>query len=207
MPTPANRTPLPTTAPAVPHRPEPSGPELSPEECAARLRAGDEAVFEAVFRAHYARLCDVARGYLRSQELAEDVVQELFLRLWRQHDRLDIVGSVEAYLFRAVRNASLSRLRRHRVEHRWKEQEAGQPFRTAATVEEQASENDLARTIARAIDDLPERCRLIFTLNRFHGFTYDQIATSLTLSRKTVETQMGRAIRALRRKLQDYHLP
>jgi RNA polymerase sigma-70 factor (ECF subfamily) len=126
--------------------------------------------------------------------------------MWRQHDRLEITGSVQAYLWRAVRNSSVNRLRRQHVEHRWHEAEAARSLRLVASVEEQASEEDLARAIAHAVDELPERCRLIFTLNRYQGLTYDQIAASLDLSRKTVETQMGRAIRALRKKLRD-HLP
>lgn len=202
------------STPASRHRTQPqvilpSGPESEPtkQEWAAGLRDGDETVFEAIFRAHYPRLCEVARGYLRSQELAEDVVQELFLRLWQQHGRLAITGSVDAYLFRAVRNASLSRLRRQHVEHRWQEAEAARPLGFVSSAEDLASEDDLAGAIARAVDSLPERCRLIFTLNRYHGLTYDQIAASLALSRKTIETQMGRAIRALRNKLKDYQSP
>lgn len=183
---------------SLPQRLPPHGPDWI-----AQIRAGDEAALEAVFRAFAPGLCALAARYVRSRAVAEELVQELFLDLWTRRGQLTIEQTLDAYLCTAVRNRALNHLRR---EHRltvWREgvvaaEREGEPGDASAPTESSLLD---ALELQDAIAHLPARCRLIFTLNRQQEMTYAEIATSLGLSIKTVETQMGRALKALRARL------
>jgi RNA polymerase sigma-70 factor, ECF subfamily len=167
-------------------------------EWVRRLRVGDEAAFEDAFRTYAPALCAFAFRYVGSRAVAEDLVQDLFLTIWRKREELDITGAVGSYLYTATRNRALNHLQR---------EQAGERFRVALLERLDASmsagEEEMLTTMEmqRALDELPERCGLIFRLSRQEGMTYAEIAASLGLSVKTVETQMGRALKRLRDRL------
>jgi RNA polymerase sigma-70 factor (ECF subfamily) len=164
------------------------------------LRRGEDAAFEAVFRQWYAPLVGSTAALLRDRERAEEIVQDVFLELWRRRTSLTLQQSLRAYLFQATRNRALNHLRRLKVENR------GEPV-IAATMPtpEQADgevrEAELGDAIREAIADLPDRCRQVFELSRVNGLTYAEIATTLEISVKTVEAQMGKALRVMRERL------
>ena len=170
----------------------------------AGLHAGDQATFEAIFRAYYPRLVILVQVYVRSKETAEDLVQQLFLALWRRHRTLEITDSLNAYLFRAARNTAFNHLRHARVERLGRDRIAAAPLRLVAPADEMVGEHDLARAIDQAVEELPERCRLVFTLSRREGLSQREIAEALGISLKTVETQIHRAFEALRHKLAPF---
>jgi RNA polymerase sigma-70 factor, ECF subfamily len=170
------------------------GPEWS-----ARIRAGDERAFEALFRALAPGLCVAVVRYVGSRAVAEELVQELFFELWAGRSTLAIEGSISGYLFTAARHRALNHLRRERRIV----PDPDDAFRASAADPAAATESELldALELQDAIDHLPARCRLIFTLSRRQDMTYGEIASSLGLSIKTVETQMGRALKSLRDRL------
>ncbi|MGH7528751.1 MAG: RNA polymerase sigma-70 factor [Gemmatimonadales bacterium] len=162
----------------------------------------DIAEFEALFRRHYAPLCDFVHGYVRSREVACDLVQDLFLRLW-EHAETPAATLAAAYLYTAARNRAIQHLRRQRVAARY--------ACTAHLVEaidsgpaEDAHERELTEALERAIAQLPDRCRAIFTLSRYRHLSNAEIAQALGISVNTVEHQMWRALKALRAKLASY---
>ncbi len=161
------------------------------------------AAFDALVRAHYGRLCNFAYRYVDSRDIAEDIVQDVFTRLWRQRDAFDVRDPLP-YLYQAVRNRAVSYRRQSVVRDRWREQEALRGDRDDADTASAAELADLAQVIALVIEALPERCRLIFTMSREQYLTYAEIAQALGISVKTVETQMGRALKALRARLAGY---
>jgi RNA polymerase sigma-19 factor, ECF subfamily len=169
-------------------------------EWAERIRSGDEAAFEALFRALAPGLCALVARYVRSRPVAEEIVQDLFFDLWTRRAELAVEQALPAYLFTAARNRALNHLKRERRivplpdAGRTDDDPDG-----AAPTESQLLD---ALELQDAIHQLPPRCRLIFTLNRQQDLTYGEIAKSLGLSIKTVETQMGRALKALRERLQ-----
>jgi len=172
----------------------PGGPRSpSPEEL--------EAQFDELVRKHYAEVCRFIHRHVGSEATAEDLAQDLFLRLWERRDHFDF-DNPEPYLYRAARNRALSELRHDRVLGRWRRAHTADPEFAAPPSE--GVPDDLPTAIAAAIESLPERCRLIFTMSREQGMSYRQIATRLGLSIKTVETQMGRALRVLRAKVAPY---
>ncbi len=191
------RAPLPgpdATPPSTPVTP------LSERELLDRLRRGDEGAFDAIFRAHYPGLVTFLDRLLRGRGEAEEVAQEVMLELWRRRDGLDIRESLRAYLYRAARNRALNVLRHERVV------EAAAPYARMAEAEPARAEpnlleQELDAAVAAAVADLPERCREIFRLSRVDGLRYVEIAETLGISVKTVEAQMGRALRLLRERL------
>ena len=176
-------------------------PQPSDDELAARLRDGDRGAFEALFRAQYAPLVRHAARMTGSTAEAEELVQEVFLQLWSRRDALAIRESPVAYLYRGVRNRALNAVRHERVVRNWAAAQPPEASEPAVASADTAAEDEVARAVRDAIAALPERCREIFLLSREQGLTYAQIAATLELSIKTVETQMGRALKSLRERL------
>ena len=173
-------------------------------ELVRRIRAGDERALEAVFKAHYAGMASFVQRFVRSPDLAEELVQDVFLKLWSKREQLAEIETFRTYLFRAARNTALNYLRRAKLERRWREEQGvdDDPPTTFAA-DEETVEQEVAVAVQAAINRLPPRCREIFLLSRDGGLTYAEIARSLEISVKTVETQMGRALKSLRSSLQQ----
>jgi len=175
-----------------------------PLEVLARLRDGDRDAFEIVFRHFHPGLVGLARRYSDSSDAAEDVVQEVFLSLWRRHaDAPAEHGPLTAWLLRSVRNRALNVIRHHRVVRSWAERtvrEAELPDGPPDPGTEEGI-SEVERQVREAIAALPERTREIFLLSRDGGRSYRQIAEQLEISVKTVETLMGRALKTLRARL------
>lgn len=168
------------------------------------IRAGDAVAFEALFRAYHAPLCAFAFRYLRARDLAEEIVQEVFLFVWERRETWDVRTSVKNYLFTAIRNAALSYLRHERVVRR-REAETVELFGgPSASADAEVGAAETLAAVQRAVGRLPERCRLVFTLQREQGLTYSEVAEVLGISPKTVEVQMGRALKSLRKALAGY---
>jgi RNA polymerase sigma-70 factor, ECF subfamily len=175
-------------------------PNVDERELLERIRQGDDGAFDAVFRAHYPPLVGMAEVMLRSRAVAEEIVQDVMLALWRRRDSLPVEESLKAYLFRATRNRALNHLRHARVEREGEPFAAG-PTMKAPTAPSLLVEEEIDVAVRQAIGDLPERCREVFELSRVHGLRYAEIASTLGISVKTVEAQMGKALRLLRDRL------
>jgi RNA polymerase sigma-70 factor (family 1) len=168
------------------------------------IRAGSERDFESVFRQHYAPLCGYARQLLPDPDDAEEEVQAMFLALWEKRAGLIITISLKSYLFRAVHNRCLNRIKHANVrnEHREYTRYVGEA--TAESPVQTLLGDELANRVQTAIQKLPEQCRLAFTMSRFEELKYGEIADQLGISIKTVENQIGKALRILRTELSDY---
>jgi RNA polymerase sigma-70 factor (ECF subfamily) len=176
---------------------------MSDDDLLDRLRRGDEGAFEHLFRTWYAPLVRLGEGMLRDRAVAEEIAQDVMLELWRRREHLSSEGTPQAYLFRSMRNRSLNHLRHLKVEKR------GEPHASrAAALEPPADrvlvEQEMSEAVRVAIDQLPDRCREVFELSRLHGLKYAEIANVLGVSVKTVEAQMGRALKALRVSLAEW---
>lgn len=185
-------------------------PDLPPDTDPSRTGVSDPAArarFEALVRAHYPRLCNFATRYVDTRETAEDIVQEVFLSIWRRDVQIDHETPLP-YLYRAVMNRAVMHLRQRRVRDRWRAQVQATAESTGDSAEvgldEELELAELMRAVSEVIEGLPERCRQVFTMSRQQDLTYDQIATILGISVKTVETHMGRALKALRLRLGGY---
>jgi len=176
----------------------------------AAIRRGDPAAFEAMFRAYRGDLVGFVASLLRSEPAAEDVVQELFLRIWRQREDWELAGPLNTYLFRAARNGAISRMRRERVELSFQRRvRAGAegPVLGSARVpgaDELLRARELEQAIMAAVDELPDRCREVFQLARYHRLSHAEVGQVLEISVNTVEVQMTRALAHLRKRLAEF---
>jgi RNA polymerase sigma-70 factor (ECF subfamily) len=173
---------------------------LSDSELLARLRAGDQDAFDSLFRTHYAQLVAVAERMLGDRGSAEEVVQDVMLELWRRRTSLAVETSLRAYLFRSARNRSLNLIRHERVALR-AEPIAAADAPSVPPADREAAEAEIAAALEVAMAALPPRCREVFELSRIHGLRYAEIAAALDISIKTVEAQMGKALRIVREKM------
>lgn len=171
-----------------------------------RLRRGDEAAFDAIFRAWYPSLVRASESLVRSRAVAEEVVQDVMLELWKRRESLDPNTSAQAYLFQSTRNRSLNYLRHERVE-REAEPQIARSEAVDAPADSLMVEEEMQVALRRAIEGLPERCREVFVLSRTHGLKYSEIAQTLGISVKTVEAQMGKALRVMREELAPWLPP
>ncbi len=171
---------------------------LSDQQLLEQLAVGDQAVLKYYFDAHYNALCRHGLKYVRIAEVSEEIVQEIFVNFWERRAALKISGSVSAYLYSAVRYRCINYIRNQLP----KEQAMTESVDVAAEADLEfdadLADQDLKARLQQAIADLPEKCRLIFLLAKEEGLTYREIAEEMAVSEKTVENQMGIALKKLR---------
>ena len=177
--------------------------EYSEHTVISLIKEGNEQAFEKIFREYFKSLHAYAYTFMKDDEQAEEIVQNVFCRIWEKRVLLKTDGSLKAYLYRAVHNESLNYL---------KHQKTRTAFRVLHQDEEHTSPEasdklmvaELDGHIRKALQELPLQCRIIFQLSRFENLKYQQIADQLNISVKTVENQMGKALKVLRLKLAEF---
>ena len=169
-------------------------------EILAGLRRGDSSAFDTIFREWYPRLVLISDRIVGERQVAEDLAQEVFLELWRRRETLSLETTVHAYLLQSVRNRSLNHLRHVQVRRR-SAPEVVEMSGNSTPADAGAVAAELAVAIQDAMQSLTPRCREVFQLSREKGLKYSEIATTLGVSVKAVEAQMGKALRVLRERL------
>ena len=174
--------------------------DATDEELIALLAVNSDLAIERIFERYYDFLCNIVYRYLRDEALSEDIVQDVFMELWRKHRMIRIKTSLKAYLKRATINKTLNFIRDNKVTF---EGEEDLPVLKGSftSASEQMEADELQEQINQAIDGLPERCRMIFLLSRFEDMSYREIAQKLDISVKTVENQISKALKVLRNDL------
>lgn len=167
------------------------------------LNKDRERDFEQVFKTYFKGLHAYACTILRDEVMAEEMVQNVFCRLWEKTDQIEIRESVSGYLYRSVYHESLNYLKHLKVRDAYQAQ-ALFHAETANNAEEHLAHRELQERLEMALKELPEKCRTIFQLSRFEELKYQEIADRLQLPVKMVENQMGKALRLLRLKLVDF---
>jgi len=167
------------------------------------VNADTSVVFEQVFKDNFKNLHSYATSIVKDESTGEEMVQNVFMKLWEKKDQIDIKQSIAAYLYKAVYYECLNYIKHSKVKA------AYQVHATRTGGEEEnpadnATLKELQRQIDKALNDLPEQCRTIFQMSRYEELKYRMIADQLGISVKTVEGQMGKALRILRQKLADY---
>lgn len=166
---------------------------------ADRIRAGDMQAFEALYRAYWPRLYAFAFRYVHSKDDAEDVTQEVFVRIWRGRAHWAPAGLVRNYLYLSVRNAARDRLARAGVARRWRVRQVA----TAVEIQSSPEAVELEAAVQQALDELPPKRSAVCKLRLIDGLTYAEIAGRLDISEKTVETQLARGLKFLRDRIRQ----
>lgn len=166
---------------------------------------GDERVFEQVFREYFIRLFNYACQYIIDREIARDMVQETFMKLWENRTGLDPEGSLISMLFRITHNNSLNYLKHLNVHKKYSESVRKNLMNyrlNYAALKDETSEmiiyRELQEKVNKAIEQLPPKCKEIFVLSRSKELKHKEIAKQLNISVKTVENQITEALRRIR---------
>jgi len=178
--------------------------EFADEQIVRLLTKRDEAAFEQVFKTHYKNLHAYAFTMLKDEDDAEEMVQQVFFKLWERSEHLNFSGPVAAYLYRAVHNETLNFIKHQKVK-------AGHQLHVAYSMKNKTEQvhgelmgKELENKFRKALNELPEQCRTVFQLSRFEDMKYKEIADKLDISIKTVENHMVKALKLLRTKLVDF---
>jgi RNA polymerase sigma-70 factor (ECF subfamily) len=167
------------------------------------LKMGDERAFQLLFVKYYAAMCSFAFQLLKDREAAEETVQDTFVRIWEKREKLSIDASVKHYLFRAIRNHCLNLIQHEKIRKKYADK-VMEDNSNELQFENFFPETDLIQRIEHCIESLPPKRQEIFRLSREQGLKYKEIAETLNISIKTVEAQMGLALKHLREELKDF---
>lgn len=186
--------------------------EAPHEELVERIRGGDVAAFETMFRAYRAPLARLAARITGLPELGDEVIHEVFLKIWRARGTWDPGSNVTAHLFAVTRNAAVSVARRRQLEARWHVGQNGQGEDAdiadiadgAPGPDHLVEARERESALLHAVETLPPRSREAFLLRWREQLTYPEIASAMGISVKTVEKQLGAAFKALRRALRPW---
>ncbi|MDU1890381.1 MAG: RNA polymerase sigma-70 factor [Dysgonomonas sp.] len=168
--------------------------------------------FSDVYISYYSKLIRFAKEYVTVNEDAENIIQDVFLKLWERQDALHLIENMNAYLFKLVRNKSLDHLK-HKYSVGKCNKSVQDSFEMEMMLKIQSldrfneiffSERNMEDIISEAVNSLPSKCRKIFMLSRNEGLKYREISENLNISVNTVENQMSIALKKLRIKLKDY---
>jgi RNA polymerase sigma-70 factor, ECF subfamily len=184
---------------------------LREQELLAGLQKGDKSTFDFLFRSYYSGLSSYANSYLKSMDIAEEIVQEVFVKIWEKHNKILIHTSIRAYLYQSVFNACMNHIKgiqssgfKHvdlediSIRHELMSMElADDEFARMYS-------EDVERDLESAINDLPDQCGEIFRLCRMNNLTYKEISSMLNVSKSTVKTQMSRAMNRIMKQMEKY---
>jgi RNA polymerase sigma-70 factor, ECF subfamily len=165
---------------------------------------GDENAFEMIFKEYYQPLCRYAQSFLGDRDEAEEVVQASFTTFWEKRSAMEVSSSLRAYLYQTVRNRCLNVIKHEKIKQLHVAHEGRVMSSTHESVSDTVHAKELEQRIFAAIQQLPEQCRLVFNLSRFEELRYQEIATQLNISVKTMENQMGKALKVMRHQLSEY---
>lgn len=178
--------------------------QLSDTQILTAIGQGDERIFEQVFRKYYGGLCTYGRSILQDADEAEEIVQNVFVSIWEKRQEIEITQSLKSYLYRAVHNHCLNRIKHLKVRDEHQQYAVHYQEFSYESVSQTVYKNELEQQLAVAIGKLPEQCRIIFKMSRFDELKYQEIADQMGLSVKTIENQIGKALKILRTELADY---
>jgi RNA polymerase sigma-70 factor (ECF subfamily) len=177
---------------------------LKEQQQLRKIQKGDITSFEALFHHYYNSLCGYSESLVGMKEVAEEVVQDVFLNIWKNRETLRIRQSLQSYLYRAAYNNSMMYLRKMRREHFMEDLSRPEPIVNEPDPSQVIQLDEVSDLISQTLGRLPERTREIFRLNRQEGLKYREIAIKLSISEKTVEANMGKALKALRNSMERY---
>lgn len=169
-----------------------------------KIREGDRNAFEKLFLKFYGPLCKFAWRFVRSSDISEELVQDVFLHIWESREVLDRNKNIKSYLYQVVRNKSLNHLKHQDIAEEYNRKIEWLNSTPITQIHNFDEESEFIRAAKRAIEDLPEGIRHIYKLSRKDGLTYREISEVLDIPLKTVESQMSKALGTLRQRLSKY---
>jgi RNA polymerase sigma-70 factor, ECF subfamily len=167
----------------------------------SRIKSGDEHALRDLFKKYYASLCTFAYVFIKNKEQAEELVADVFIKIWEKREKIEIASSLKAYLYVATKNQALANLQKSNIFFQQIDQLPPHLAINYITPEDTFTSGEFFRDLSSIIDTLPAQCRIIFIMHKIDGFSYREIADILQISVKTVENQMGKALKFVREEL------
>lgn len=171
-----------------------------------RLKQGDYSAFEELYRLYSPRLYNFVNSILFNKSQAEDITQICFTKIWEKKADLDISGNFSAYLYTIARNQVYLEVDRQIRDAKYLQSVQKMEPEATSTTEEEIDARILYQNISKLLEELPQTRRNIFRLSRFKGYSNKEIANQLSISERTVETQIYRTLSFLKKRLKDYLL-
>ncbi|MGV8091413.1 MAG: RNA polymerase sigma-70 factor [Mangrovibacterium sp.] len=165
-----------------------------------RFKSGSVEAYKIIFDQYYKPLCSFAKKYVLDLAVAEDIIQDLFVRFWEQRNEFQLRTSAKSYLFQAARNECLNYLKHQSVKEKYRQHIAN--VSADSFFHDKLEEEEINQMVYEVIRSLPPRCRQIFELSRFEGKTFDEIAQELSISKNTIKNQLVSALRQIRQSLE-----
>lgn len=165
-----------------------------------QLKGGVKTAFDEIFRMYYEPLCRYCFQFVYDKDTTEEIVQEFFVRLWEQRKTIVIEKSFVAYLYVAVKNTALNYLQKNKTRRLYEQTYVD--IKTESLKEDKVLlDDEINALVKKGMEQLPEKCRLVFYLSRNEGLSNEEIANYLNISYKTVENQITKAFHKLREAL------
>ncbi len=168
------------------------------------LKDGREEAYEELFLTYYVQLVVFAQKILADEDMSRDIVQDVFVMFYEKREVLNIHTSLKSHLYQTVRNRCLNEIKRNQIR---REHHAGMfvdKKSQEAYFDDKMQETELEARIFSVVESLPKQCKRIFEMSRYDGIPNQEIADKLNLSKRTVETQISKALKILRKHLNDY---
>jgi len=170
-----------------------------------KIKEGDIGAFEHVFRSNYSPLLFYSIGITKRRDVSEEIVQDIFYYLWKERENIQILRSLKGYLYASVRNRSLQYCEHEIVDERYRKQNSmTADYGLEADGQEMLEYRELEEIVRKSMEKMPERRLRIFRMHRFENKKYIEIAEALSLSVKTIESEIGKALKTLRKEI-EYH--
>ncbi len=169
-----------------------------------KLKSGDERFYKSLFQTYYTPLTYFANKYVKNIEVAKELVQELFVKLFEKRYALAIDTSFKSYLYKSIYNSCINYLNQISIRENHHHKIKDQKNDLIEFSEDEIYRIELEQRIYNEIEKLPAQCKRIFKMNRFEGLSNGDIAEQLNLSKRTVETQISKALKILRKKLSNH---
>ena len=173
------------------------------KELVGFLNSSDDKAIERIFKQYYSYICSAVYKIIPDSNLTEDLAQDVFYELWKKRERIEINSSLKAYLKRAAINKALNYIRSKKIKFDSDDDEAIVNISVNSS-EGKYEADELQEIINEAIDRLPEKCRIVFMMSRFEEMSYKEIAAALEISIKTVENQISKALKILKKVVNPY---
>jgi len=182
--------------------------EDSNQQLINSIKQGDIAAFETLYKKYYIFLCLIAEHIVRNPSDAEEIVTDVFVKIWNIREKINITSSIKAYLVKAVHNTSINFLERNKISNKLTDSLNNSDYKFLAWDSDyplgQLYEKEIMNILEHGISALPDACQQIFILSRNENMKYIEIADKLGISINTVKTQMKIALARLRETLKDY---
>jgi len=170
-----------------------------------KIKSGNIKTFEKVFKEFYHILCSFANKILKDKDKSEEIVQDVFYNIWKKKKDININISLKSYLFKSVQNKCFQIVKHKTVEEKYKNYVKQKSINNYTTPFDELELQEINNLIEDTLNSLPDNCNKIFRMSRFEGLKYTEIAEKLSISVKTVEANMSKALKEFRINFKEYN--